>query len=173
MPRHMLLAMGLVAAAVAGPMIEGCCCASVDPPPLEEWAKFLQNVQAFVQAATRQELLNGWEDLRDTVQGMSPGELAGAVNIIPGVDWSVGDAEEVQKLASQLDRDTLVRYAQEFDLTASPRDILGLFNQEEIVRALTAVGVEVTDRQVELLRGVHDAILSIENLLSLLSAEPS
>jgi len=163
--------MGLVVAVVAGPMIEGCCCTGVEPPPLEEWTRFLQSVQAFVRSATRQELLNGWEDLRDTIQDMSPGELAGAVNIIPGVNWSAGDAEEVQKLGPQLDRDTLARYAQEYDLTATPRDILGLFNQDEIIRAMTEVGVEVTDRQVELLRGIHDAVLSVENLLGLLSGE--
>jgi len=163
----------VVAALITTPLMEGCCCV----PGLSEQ---LQDLQDIASAATKvfgtlqdvqnnppttpEEAVETFEAVAETIQDLTPSEIAAVISLIPGVDWSEQDAESMKDLAAEFDEETIENLTQNPPVLDDPETF-----EEDIVAALRDAGVDITDQQVEL---IVELIESIEDLGSLAGLIP-
>ena len=87
-------------------------------------------------------------------ENMSNEEIASAVNLVAGQDWSLDDAQQIRNLAAQVDEEAIDALS-ELDVQNTNLD------PKEVVETLDEVGITVTDHQVDLVTGLLDSVKDI------------
>ena len=148
MSRIVALSAGVVVALVLIPVISGCCMIPTNNPvaAATAGAKILGSVQTFQEADTPEEMADAVVGLAGTVADLSTSEIASAVNLVAGEDWSLEDAQSIKDLAAQVD-DEAIDALMQADLPSlsenpGPADIIPLLDE---------VGITATEQQVDLL----------------------
>jgi len=146
--RYSVLLTGLLAVAIVFPMIEGCCMTGTQNPiaAATAAAKILGDVEALQAATTQEEVLQAIDQISDTVAAMTTSEIASAVNLVAGQNWSLDDAQSIKDLAAQID-DEAIQALSQVELTDGNTD------PNTIVDVLGGADVTVTDEQIDLLQG--------------------
>ncbi len=148
MHRNMtLIALGTLTLAVM-PLVDGCCMPATQNPvaAASAGAKIYASVQAFQSVETDEDILDAVTDVAETVADLTTSEIASAINLLLGEDWSLEDAEAVKDLAEQFDEETISAFA-EMDLdslkeTEDPNDV---------TQAIEDAGITLTEEQEQLI----------------------
>lgn len=147
----------LVMAIVVTPLIEGCCMPATNNPiaAATAGAKVLGAVDEFQNASTPEEQADAVVNIAQTITTLSTSEIASAVNLVAQQGWSLEDAQEIKNLAAQVDEesiDALIAKQDEFEaLGENPQP-------SDVVPIVEEAGIEVTEKQVELLQNVLDSM---------------
>lgn len=155
MSRTVALLVSVVVALVLVPVIQGCCLAPTSNPiaAATAGAKILGSVQTFQEADTPEEMADAVKDLAETVADLSTSEIASAVNLVAGEDWSLEDAQSIKDLAAQVDEEAIDALMQA-DLPSLDEDP----EPADIIPVLEEVGITVTEDQIELLIGTLEGL---------------
>jgi len=174
--RSYMVVATVAVALVSFPLVEGCCCV----PGLSEQ---LQELQDIASAATKvfgtlqdiqdnppttpEEAIETFETVAETIQGLEPSEIAAVISLVPGVDWSEDDAQAAKDLAAEFDEEAIENLTQNPPILDDPETF-----EEDIVAALRAAGINITNRQVDLIVELIEAVEDLGSLAGLIPGLP-
>ena len=139
-----ITALGLSCVLGVSVLVQGCFPANQDP--LAAASAAAKILDALESAETDAEAITA---VVNSLSTLTNAELASAVNLLAGADWSLDDAGTIQELVGQLDEATITQLSEiEFQE--------GLQTDEQIQQALSDAGVTVTEEQVDLLRDLFN-----------------
>ena len=142
--KQYITALGLSCVLGVSMMVQGCFPANQDP--LAAASAAAKILDALENAETDAEAITA---VVNSLSTLTNAELASAVNLLAGADWSLDDAGTIQELVGQLDEATITQLSEiEFQE--------GLQTDEQIQQALSDAGVTVTEEQVDLVRDLFN-----------------
>ena len=142
--KRSMTALGLSCVMGVSVLVQGCFPANQDP--LAAASAAAKILDALENAETDAEAITA---VVNSLSTLTNAELASAVNLLAGADWSLDDAGTIQELVGQLDEATITQLSEiEFQE--------GLQTDEQIQQALSDAGVTVTEEQVDLLRDLFN-----------------
>ena len=142
--KRSMTALGLGCVLGVSVLVQGCFPANQDP--LAAASAAARILDALEGAETDAEAITA---VANALSTLTNAELASAVNLLAGTDWSLEDAGSIQELIGQFDEATITQLSEiEFQE--------GLQTDEQIQQALSDAGVTVTEEQVDLLRDLFN-----------------
>lgn len=139
-----MTALGLSCVLGVSVLVQGCFPANQDP--LAAASAAAKILDALEGAETDAEAITA---VANALSTLTNAELASAINLLAGADWTLDDAGTIQELIGQFDEATITQLSEiEFQE--------GVQTDEEIQQALSDAGVTVTAEQVDLLRDLFN-----------------
>jgi hypothetical protein len=139
------------------PLIAGCCLAPTQNPiaAATAGAKIFGSLQELQGAQTPEEMLDAVGNMADTVETMTTSEIASAVNLVTGQNWSLEDAQQVKNLAAQVDEEVLDALS-EVNVDALRND------PTQLAAVIEDVGIVVTDHQIDLITEAYESLQNMD-----------